>query len=179
MSGHALPPLPKSLTTRPDAEWTDERAAAKSEKTTETTTSSSTATSGAVDGADASAEDSATNMGNNRLDEKLSILRREMIGLRQLDMSLLSQLNALQQSIQSYKQILNCDYNTDGQHNSHAMAGEENIYENCRRMDTNSVAKDGREVEDDDEEDDEDNGDTDDTLSDERKDSTDSLNSSV
>ncbi|RWS07533.1 protein FAM89A-like protein [Dinothrombium tinctorium] len=44
---------------------------------------------------------------NNRLDEQLMKLRREMVGLRQLDMSLLSQLDALRKSILEYKKLLN------------------------------------------------------------------------
>jgi len=46
---------------------------------------------------------------NNRLDEQLMKLKREMAGLRQLDLSLLSQLNALWQSINEYKSMLNGD----------------------------------------------------------------------
>ncbi|XP_053205007.1 protein FAM89A-like isoform X1 [Panonychus citri] len=59
---------------------------------------------------------------NNKLDEELMKLRREMplcfidnnqVGLRQLDMSLLSQLNALKQSISEYKKALNVIVNGD------------------------------------------------------------------
>ncbi|XP_015788022.1 protein FAM89A [Tetranychus urticae] len=50
---------------------------------------------------------------NNRLDEELMKLRREMVGLRQFDMSLLSQLNALKQSISEYKKALNIIVNGD------------------------------------------------------------------
>ncbi|KAL7298445.1 hypothetical protein TKK_0008233 [Trichogramma kaykai] len=40
------------------------------------------------------------------LDTQLSILRREMFGLRQLDLSLLSQLWSLNESIQEFRQLL-------------------------------------------------------------------------
>ncbi|XP_064484888.1 leucine repeat adapter protein 25-like [Ornithodoros turicata] len=41
-----------------------------------------------------------------RLDAQLALLRKEMVGLRQLDMSLLCQLWSLNESIQEYKQAL-------------------------------------------------------------------------
>ncbi|CAN8031331.1 unnamed protein product [Ixodes persulcatus] len=41
-----------------------------------------------------------------RLDAQLALLRKEMVGLRQLDMSLLCQLWSLNESIQEYKQVL-------------------------------------------------------------------------
>ncbi|UYV82182.1 fam89a [Cordylochernes scorpioides] len=44
--------------------------------------------------------------GCNRLDIHLALLRKEMVGLRQLDMSLLCQLWSLNESIQEYKQLL-------------------------------------------------------------------------
>uniref|UniRef100_A0A6M2DM89 Putative product n=1 Tax=Xenopsylla cheopis TaxID=163159 RepID=A0A6M2DM89_XENCH len=40
------------------------------------------------------------------LDTQLAVLRREMFGLRQLDLSLLSQLWALNESIQDFRQML-------------------------------------------------------------------------
>ncbi|XP_015591528.2 leucine repeat adapter protein 25-like isoform X2 [Cephus cinctus] len=40
------------------------------------------------------------------LDTQLAILRREMFGLRQLDLSLLSQLWSLNESIQEFRQLL-------------------------------------------------------------------------
>ncbi|XP_023239173.1 protein FAM89A-like isoform X2 [Centruroides sculpturatus] len=42
----------------------------------------------------------------SRLDAQLALLRKEMVGLRQLDMSLLCQLWSLNESIQEYKQLL-------------------------------------------------------------------------
>lgn len=42
----------------------------------------------------------------SRLDAQLALLRKEMVGLRQLDMSLLCQLWSLNESIQEYKQAL-------------------------------------------------------------------------
>ncbi|KAI1305227.1 Protein FAM89A [Halotydeus destructor] len=44
---------------------------------------------------------------SNRLDGQLMTLKKEMASLRQLDLSLLSQLNALRQSITEYKSLLN------------------------------------------------------------------------
>ncbi|XP_077522891.1 uncharacterized protein LOC144133579 [Amblyomma americanum] len=43
---------------------------------------------------------------SSRLDAQLAILRKEMVGLRQMDMSLLCQLWSLNESIQEYKQAL-------------------------------------------------------------------------
>ncbi|KAK3879402.1 hypothetical protein Pcinc_016022 [Petrolisthes cinctipes] len=43
----------------------------------------------------------------SNLDSQLAILRREMVGLRQLDMSLLCQLWSLNESIQEVKQLIN------------------------------------------------------------------------
>jgi hypothetical protein len=43
---------------------------------------------------------------NSSLDNQLAILRREMYGLRQLDLSLLSQLWALNESIQEFRTII-------------------------------------------------------------------------
>lgn len=43
---------------------------------------------------------------SNNLDTQLALLRKEMVGLRQLDMSLLCQLWSLNESIQEYKQLL-------------------------------------------------------------------------
>lgn len=42
----------------------------------------------------------------SRLDAQLALLRKEMVGLRQLDMSLLCQLWSLNESIQEYKHII-------------------------------------------------------------------------
>lgn len=41
------------------------------------------------------------------LDSQLAVLRKEMVGLRQLDMSLLCQLWSLNESIQEFKQLVN------------------------------------------------------------------------
>lgn len=41
------------------------------------------------------------------LDSQLAVLRKEMVGLRQLDMSLLCQLWSLNESIQEFKQLIN------------------------------------------------------------------------
>ncbi|XP_077536655.1 uncharacterized protein LOC144149002 [Haemaphysalis longicornis] len=43
---------------------------------------------------------------SSRLDAQLAVLRKEMVGLRQMDMSLLCQLWSLNESIQEYKQAL-------------------------------------------------------------------------
>lgn len=43
---------------------------------------------------------------SDRLDSHLVNLKQEMAGLRQLDLSLLSQLNALLQSIQDYRRVM-------------------------------------------------------------------------
>ena len=48
-------------------------------------------------------------VGNNRIDEKLQKFKQEMIGLRQLDLSLLSQLNILNEKITDYKRMLSED----------------------------------------------------------------------
>ncbi|XP_063236040.1 leucine repeat adapter protein 25-like [Bacillus rossius redtenbacheri] len=42
----------------------------------------------------------------SRLDSQLSLLRREMLGLRQLDFALLSQLWSLHESIQELRQLM-------------------------------------------------------------------------
>lgn len=42
----------------------------------------------------------------SRLDVQLALLRKEMVGLRQLDMSLLCQLWSLNEAIQEYKQLV-------------------------------------------------------------------------
>ncbi|KAF8793846.1 leucine repeat adapter protein 25-like [Argiope bruennichi] len=52
-----------------------------------------------------SADTSAQNRAG-RLDVQLALLRKEMVGLRQLDMSLLCQLWSLNESIHEYKQLL-------------------------------------------------------------------------
>ena len=158
MSSQPLPPLPKSLII-----CTDQSA------------------DGRVDTNDHNSEGqyNETNMGNNRLDDKLAILRREMIGLRQLDMSLLSQLNALQQSIQNYKQILNLDFI---QSQPIIQNNYENIYENCIELQNSHFVKtNGQQTQEEEEDDEEEDGvNNDSELSDsERKDSTDSLDSSV
>ena len=48
----------------------------------------------------------------NRLDAQLSILKREMAGLRQLDLTLLCQLWSLQESIAEYKSLMADDYDS-------------------------------------------------------------------
>lgn len=48
-------------------------------------------------------------VGNSRIDEKLQNFKQEMIGLRQLDLSLLSQLNVLNEKIIDYKRMLSED----------------------------------------------------------------------
>uniref|UniRef100_A0A8C3P361 Protein FAM89A n=1 Tax=Cyanoderma ruficeps TaxID=181631 RepID=A0A8C3P361_9PASS len=47
------------------------------------------------------------------LDAALALLRKEMVGLRQLDMSLLCQLYSLYESIQEYKGACQADSNAD------------------------------------------------------------------
>jgi hypothetical protein len=137
-----LPPLPKSLTI-------------SAEHSIEETVKN-----------DQQFKEQNSNIGNNRLDEKLSILRKEMIGLRQLDMSLLSQLNALQESIQNYKRILSIDCQQN--HN----------YENCNQLDPiyNQNCINHNEEQPEEEEEDIDNSSE---LSDEREESTESSNSTV
>ncbi|XP_054163389.1 leucine repeat adapter protein 25-like [Oppia nitens] len=169
MSGHQLPPLPKALTESPQQSvhaLIDNRGTAAS----------------AANQYPSVGHTLVNNIGNNRLDEKLTVLRMEMISLRQLDISLLAQLQTLQQSIQNYKQLVNCDYNDYDQQN-----GGQNIYENCPpvrpRIDSARQQRDDNndnDADDDDDIEDEEagNGDTDE-ISDERKDSTDSLDSSV
>ncbi|XP_071518873.1 uncharacterized protein [Panulirus ornatus] len=44
---------------------------------------------------------------SSTLDSQLAVLRKEMVGLRQLDMSLLCQLWSLNESIQEFKQLIN------------------------------------------------------------------------
>ena len=154
MTSQPLPPLPKSLTV-----------------------STEDSADGPIDSKEDNNEkqNNDTNMGNNRLDEKLAILRREMIGLRQLDMSLLSQLNALQQSIQNYKQILNLDFT---QNQPIVQNNYENIYENCIELQNSHFMRTNGQQPQEEEEEEEDNNESE--LSDsERKDSTDSLDSSV
>ncbi|CRK87177.1 CLUMA_CG000985, isoform A [Clunio marinus] len=53
-----------------------------------------------------SSSSSITRKSNLTLDNQLAILRREMYGLRQLDLSLLSQLWALNESIQEFRTML-------------------------------------------------------------------------
>ncbi|XP_054706107.1 protein FAM89A-like [Uloborus diversus] len=52
------------------------------------------------------ASDVPTQSRSGRLDVQLALLRKEMVGLRQLDMSLLCQLWSLNESIHEYKQLL-------------------------------------------------------------------------
>lgn len=161
MSSQPLPPLPKSLTVSVD-----------------------NPTDGSLDSGHSSEVQSSDsnigkNIGNNRLDEKLAVLRREMIGLRQLDMSLLSQLNALQQSIQNYKQILEMDV---GFNQSHPMVDNtyENIYENCLHLQNSHFIGNGqRNGDDEEDEEEEEEENASDSTDSERKDSTDSIGSSV
>lgn len=97
-----LPPLPKSLTV-----------------SAENSLQESLSSDAHENGSKGNQNEPHFNMGNNRLDEKLQNLRREMIGLRQLDMSLLSQLNALHQSIQGYKRMLHLDTTDPQTNNTH------------------------------------------------------------
>jgi hypothetical protein len=144
-----LPPLPKSLTI--SAEHSIEETVKNDQKFKEQN----------------------VNIGNNRLDEKLSILRKEMIGLRQLDMSLLSQLNALQQSIQNYKRILSIDSQQNLSHD----------YENSNQLDAiynqNSLNHNHNQDEPEEEEEEEEDIENSSELSDEREESTESSNSTV
>ena len=160
MSSQPLPPLPKSLSVSVEEPIED-----------------------CLDTNGHNTEESEKNMGNNRLDEKLAILRREMIGLRQLDMSLLSQLNALQQSIQNYKQILNFD----STHNQNNYENYENIYQNCIELQNSHFrpnngsigGTNGQQTQKQEEEEDNNESELSDSTETERKDSTDSLDSSV
>ncbi len=144
-----LPPLPKSLTI-------------SAEHSIEETVKN-----------DQQFKEQNSNIGNNRLDEKLSILRKEMIGLRQLDMSLLSQLNALQQSIQNYKRILSIDSQQNLSHD----------YENSNQLDAiynqNSLNHNHNQDEPEEEEEEEEDIENSSELSDEREESTESSNSTV
>lgn len=151
-----LPPLPKSLTL--SAEHSIDETVRNDNKVNE--------------------QNVMNNMGNNRLDQKLSTLRKEMIGLRQLDMSLLSQLNALHHSILNYKTILNIDSNQSISCNDYENCSQfESFYKqngiNCENID-NDVEDD----EDLDEEEEEDN-DKSSEASDEHEDSTESSNSNL
>lgn len=92
-----IPPPPKSLTVSSQLDLEAENARLEA-----------TANARQSNGGQTSNAQPAFGYGcNNRLDEELFKLRKEMAGLRQLDMSLLSQLNALRQSILDYKKILN------------------------------------------------------------------------
>ncbi|GIY31723.1 leucine repeat adapter protein 25 [Caerostris darwini] len=55
---------------------------------------------------DSGVSDAPTQNRAGRLDVQLALLRKEMVGLRQLDMSLLCQLWSLNESIHEYKQLL-------------------------------------------------------------------------
>nr|XP_042913635.1 protein FAM89A-like [Parasteatoda tepidariorum] len=50
--------------------------------------------------------DASSQSRSGRLDMQLALLRKEMVGLRQLDMSLLCQLWSLNESIHEYKQLI-------------------------------------------------------------------------
>ena len=163
MASQPLPPLPKSLTVPMDEP------------------KDCSANGGHNNDIQPNDANIGKNIGNNRLDEKLAILRREMIGLRQLDMSLLSQLNALQQSIQNYKQILEMDvgFNQSNQIDN----TYENIYENCLHLQNSHFIGNGmvqrNDAEDNDEEEEEEEENASASSDSERKDSTDSFGSSV
>ncbi|XP_055680668.1 leucine repeat adapter protein 25-like isoform X2 [Lutzomyia longipalpis] len=123
MSLPGLPPLPKSLsgfdlTAAQQRLYQNEclggglKATSTSTRGTPTTATSTPnsnnpslgddSTSGAAQHLDISPVDSR----KSTLDTQLDILRREMIDLRQLDLSLLSQLWALNKSIQEFRTML-------------------------------------------------------------------------
>ncbi|XP_059616291.1 uncharacterized protein LOC132261473 [Phlebotomus argentipes] len=113
MSLPGLPPLPKSLSgfdlsAAQQRLYQNECLALKNTATTASTPNSNNASS-AEDSAAASAqlqEISPLDSRKSTLDTQLDILRREMIDLRQLDLSLLSQLWALNKSIQEFRTML-------------------------------------------------------------------------
>ncbi|XP_003726884.1 leucine repeat adapter protein 25 [Strongylocentrotus purpuratus] len=69
------------------------------------------------------------------LDAALALLRKEMVGLRQLDMSLLSELYSLHESIQDYKSDMekvvdsSLDLDADDSQLSHLSALDEELLE--------------------------------------------------
>lgn len=68
--------------------------------------SQSSSAENVVSGHSSPGSEAPTHSRSGRLDVQLALLRKEMVGLRQLDMSLLCQLWSLNESIHEYKQLL-------------------------------------------------------------------------
>ncbi|XP_066594307.1 uncharacterized protein [Prorops nasuta] len=98
-----LPPLPRSLSgfnlSNAGAEPPAPPARSSSKNTAKTQ-------SGKISAQASSSRSSPPARQLTTLDTQLAILRREMFGLRQLDLSLLSQLWSLNESIQEFRQLL-------------------------------------------------------------------------
>lgn len=117
---HGLPPLPKSLsgfnllenpndkTPTPAPRSSSMRTAAGAGKfvSPHSKPLANGTSSGLLDSDGSSLPSTGTPGRKSTLDTQLAILRREMYSLRQLDLSLLSQLWSLNESIQDFRQIL-------------------------------------------------------------------------
>jgi len=105
---HGLPPLPKSLSSfnlldggggggsRPGSSTSSRGFSSSSHHSHQKSNSNASSSNGDL---------GSLKKGNN-LDAKLALLKREMYSLRQLDLSLLSQLWSLNESIQEFRHIL-------------------------------------------------------------------------
>ncbi|GJQ82882.1 hypothetical protein Trydic_g2620 [Trypoxylus dichotomus] len=101
---HGLPPLPKSLSNFNFLEAPQTPSRSKNIGTPMSNTATTHLVYPPHPKPVANGGPSQTNPSN--LDAKLAILRREMYSLRQLDLSLLSQLWSLNESIQDFRQML-------------------------------------------------------------------------
>uniref|UniRef100_T1JC23 Leucine repeat adapter protein 25 n=1 Tax=Strigamia maritima TaxID=126957 RepID=T1JC23_STRMM len=98
-----LPPLPKSLSgllTFSSAQWKE------MERLHTMRTMIQQDLSRAHNSSDGDGELDSVGKKKVSLDAQLALLRKEMVGLRQLDMSLLCQLWSLNESIQEYKHLM-------------------------------------------------------------------------
>ncbi|XP_025830825.1 leucine repeat adapter protein 25 isoform X2 [Agrilus planipennis] len=107
---HGLPPLPKSLSGF--AFFEQKNSSTSSTSINRPSRGASPASSGHSlysdqhRGLNGTPEGPTPTRKGTNLDAQLAILRREMYSLRQLDLSLLSQLWSLNESIQDFRQIL-------------------------------------------------------------------------
>jgi len=108
-----LPPLPKSLTVSLEQQLAEEREQTDKYRYEATTGVRSRSATESEELECQQQRTDADNESSWRLDEKMRQLRREMTELRRMDLSLLSQLNALRDNIVSYKRTFNIDNNVN------------------------------------------------------------------
>lgn len=104
---HGLPPLPKSLSGFSLLEnFNNPPTPVRTTSMRQTSTGHPVYPPSKVSNGTAESPKSSSVGRKSKLDTQLAILRREMYSLRQLDLSLLSQLWSLNESIQDFRQIL-------------------------------------------------------------------------